>query len=106
MRRQAPRPLALALESEARRVKPATLLARVQACWAEAAGAVVAEEAEAVSERAGTITFACRSSVWAQELSLMSEELLERLNEALSQAGGAPALGGLRFVTGGSRRPR
>jgi predicted nucleic acid-binding Zn ribbon protein len=57
-------------------------------------------EAEPVSERAGTVTFACRSAVWAQELDLLSAELLERLNEAL----GGPSLTRLRFVAGGRRR--
>jgi hypothetical protein len=32
------------------------------------------------------VTIACRSATWAQELDLLQEELLERLNGALSEA--------------------
>jgi predicted nucleic acid-binding Zn ribbon protein len=36
-----------------------------------------------VAERAGVLTISCESSVWAQELDLMSEAILERLNQGL-----------------------
>jgi predicted nucleic acid-binding Zn ribbon protein len=102
MRRRAPRPLADALDPLRRALSPATTLARVQEAWPAVAGAA-AREASPVSERSGTVTFACRSSVWAGELALMSRELAGRLNEAL----GAPADGGpvtdLKFVTSASR---
>ena len=67
---------------------PTTLLAAVQGAWAAAAGAAVAAEAEPVAERDGVVTVACRSATWAQELDLLQEELLKRLNGAL---GGADA---------------
>ena len=38
------------------------------------------------------ITVGCASAVWAQELDLLSERVVERLNEAL----GRPAVKGLR----------
>ena len=94
MRRLAPRPLAEALGSVRRDLAPATTLARVQEAWASVAGRA-AKEATPVSERAGTVTFACRSSVWAGELSLMAEDLKERLNGAL----GDRSVTDLRFVT-------
>jgi len=62
---------------------PATLLAEVQAVWADAVGAMIAAEATPVSERGGTVTVACSASVWAQELDLLSATLLERLNAHL-----------------------
>jgi predicted nucleic acid-binding Zn ribbon protein len=78
----------------AQRAAPATTLARVQERWREVAGAVVAEEAEPVSERAGVVTVSCRSAVWAQELELLAPDLVARLNEAI----GTEAVKGLRLV--------
>jgi predicted nucleic acid-binding Zn ribbon protein len=94
MRRLAPRPLAEALTPLKRELAPATTLARVQEVWPSVAGAA-AKEATPVSERSGTVTFACRSSVWAGELSLMSRDLADRLNAVLD---GDPVTD-LRFVT-------
>ena len=94
MRRLAPRPLADALTPVKRDLAPATTLARVQEAWPSVAGAA-AREATPVSERAGTVTFACRSSVWTGELSLMSRDLADRLNAVLE---GRP-VADLRFVT-------
>jgi len=83
MRRSAPRPLGPAVEALAAAVAPQTLLGEVQRRWSEVAGEALAREAEPVSERDGILTVACRSSVWAQELDLMSELLLQSLNAAL-----------------------
>ncbi|MET0206098.1 MAG: DUF721 domain-containing protein [Thermoleophilaceae bacterium] len=99
MRRRAPRPLALALEGVVGRAEPATLLARAQGVWGEAAGSGLAAFAEPVSERDGVLTVACESAVWAQELELLSADLLTRLNAALGDAGN-PQLARLRFVVG------
>jgi predicted nucleic acid-binding Zn ribbon protein len=99
MRRRDPRPLADALAPLRRDLAPATTLARVQQAWPEVAGAGVAAEARPVSERAGSVTFACKSSVWAGELTLMASDLTGRLNAAL----GSPLIAELRFVTDASR---
>jgi predicted nucleic acid-binding Zn ribbon protein len=53
----------------------------------------LAAVAAPVSERAGTLTIECADTVWAQELNLMQEQLLERLRAELGE--GAPAA--LRF---------
>ena len=103
MRRLAPRPLAEALSPLRRELAPATTLARVQEVWPGLAGAA-AREATPVSERAGTVTFACRSSVWAGELSLMAPDLRGRLNEALGGSEDAGPVRELRFVTQPSGR--
>ena len=58
----------------------------------EAAGEAFAAQSEPVSERDGMVTVACASAVWAQELDLLSERVVERLNEQL----GRPAIRGLR----------
>ena len=94
MRRRAPRPLAEALDPLRRELAPATRLARVQEVWPQVAG-LAAKEASPVSEHSGTVTFACRSSVWAGELALMRADLKDRLNAAL----GADQVTDLRFVT-------
>ena len=65
-------------------VAPETLLADVQRVWPEAVGAVIAGEAQPVSERGGVLTVSCSASVWAQELDLMGPVIVERLNGLLS----------------------
>lgn len=100
MRRLAPRPATFALEAVKTSLAPATTLARVQAAWPAVVGETVAQETEAVSERAGVIMVACRSSVWAQELALMAPDLVERLNVALGEDGGRARVGELRFQVG------
>ena len=94
MRRREPRSLAAALEQLGHQTTPATLLARVQAVWAEVVGPAIAAEAEPVAERAGTVTVACRSAAWASEIELLGPDLVERLDAALGETfpGGVKAL--------------
>jgi predicted nucleic acid-binding Zn ribbon protein len=93
-RRRVPRPLASAVQSALEQAAPATLLASVQRAWAGAVGEAVAREATPVAERDGVVTVACRSSTWAQELDLLSDQILSRLRSELTSGG---ALEGLRF---------
>ena len=102
MKRLAPRPLSDALGPLRGELAPATTLARVQEAWPQIAGAA-AKEATPVSERAGVVTFACRSSVWAGELALMSRDLAGRLNGALRGSSETGPVTDLRFVTSTSR---
>jgi len=92
MRRRGPRPVSLALDSVTAAIAPATLLAEVQRVWPQVAGERFARAADPVSERDGVVTVACESAVWAQELDLLSERVIEGLNEAL----GRPAVRRLR----------
>jgi predicted nucleic acid-binding Zn ribbon protein len=92
VRRRGPRPLSVALDRLTTQLAPATLLAEVQRAWEPAAGAAFAAECTPDGERAGVVTVACSSAVWAQELDLLSERVVERLNERL----GRPAVKGLR----------
>jgi len=92
-------PLAGAVEALAARVAPATMLADVQRIWPEVAGGLMAEQAEPVAEREGTVTLACSSSVWAQELELLGPGLVDAMNAAL----GAPRVTGLRCRVGAGR---
>jgi predicted nucleic acid-binding Zn ribbon protein len=83
VRRLAPRPLSSALADALPAARPAGLLAEVQSAWPLVAGTVLAGAAAPVSERSGTVTMACESAVWAQELELLAADLTERLNEAV-----------------------
>jgi predicted nucleic acid-binding Zn ribbon protein len=105
MRRTGPRPLGHALAEVSSHLAPATTLAGVQACWADAVGPAIAEEAEPVSEREGVVTVACRSAVWAQELDLLATDLVARLNELLGGPARADRVRSLRVVVGGVRKP-
>jgi predicted nucleic acid-binding Zn ribbon protein len=82
-RRRAPRQASAAIRAAREQVAPKTGLAAVQANWAALAGEQVAAVAMPVSERAGTLTIECADSVWAGELDLMQEQLLERLRGEL-----------------------
>jgi predicted nucleic acid-binding Zn ribbon protein len=84
--------VAVALDRLAGELAPATLLAEVQRAWESAAGAAFAAQCTPDGERDGVVTVACSSSVWAQELELLSERVVERLNGQL----GRPAVRGLR----------
>jgi predicted nucleic acid-binding Zn ribbon protein len=92
-RRRAPRPAAPALRAALQRAAPKTRLAATQAVWAEVVGEGLAAAAQPVSERDGELLVACADPVWAQELDLMQERLLEALKERLGE--GAPRT--LRF---------
>lgn len=80
---RSPRPLSGSLETLAKQLAPDTVLAEVQRAWPDAVGAAIAQHARPVGERAGVLTVSCESSVWAQELDLMSQSILERVNGVL-----------------------
>ena len=82
-RRRAPRPAAGAFQAALQRAAPKTPLAAVQTVWPTAVGDHLAAVARPSAERDGTLTVECADAVWAQELDLMQETLLERLREAL-----------------------
>ena len=92
----APRRLGDSVRALRTEVEPPTLLAAVQGCWADAVGARVAAEARPTREREGTITVECRAATWAQELDLLQDELIAKLNGALA----APRVRRLRLIVG------
>ncbi len=96
MSRGAPRPFSSALADLTAAISPTTPLARVQEVWAKATGPAVAEAARPTSERGGVLTVTCSAAVWAQELTMMGDELIASLNKAL----GDELLRGLRCRTG------
>ena len=91
-----PAPLGESIRALRHEAQPATLLAGVQACWADALGVQIAAQSRPVRDRDGTITVECRTAAWAQELDLLQDELLERLNAALPE----PDVSRLRMVVG------
>jgi predicted nucleic acid-binding Zn ribbon protein len=98
-RRRAPRPAANALQAALQRAAPKTTLGAVQAVWATAVGEQLAAVATPVSERNGALTIECANAVWAQELDLMQEALLQRLRDAI----GDQAPQALRFRVNSER---
>jgi predicted nucleic acid-binding Zn ribbon protein len=85
VRRSGPRPVSYALEGFTSDLAPATLLAEVQRAWPEAAGSRFAPHSEPVSEREGIVFVSCSEAVWASELDLMSDLVVNRLNVALGR---------------------
>lgn len=83
-RRRTPRAISFALEDLGDRIEPATLIAKIQRRWPEVAGSF-ASCSEPRYERDGELVVACDSAVQAQELALMSDLVVARLNEALGQ---------------------
>lgn len=83
--RRAPRPASTALRAALEQAAPKTPLAALQSTWAEVVGERIAAVASPVSDRHGEVTVSCSDSVWAQELDLMQEQLLERLQERLGE---------------------
>jgi predicted nucleic acid-binding Zn ribbon protein len=94
--RTSPRPLSQALERLTGALAPASTLARVQQVWEDAVGPAIAAAARPTAEREGVLTVACAAAVWAQELDLMAEVVLARLNAAM----GAEDIRELRCRTG------
>jgi predicted nucleic acid-binding Zn ribbon protein len=94
--RHAPRPFAFALQGMTAAIAPTTPLAHVQEVWARAVGPTVAEAGRPTAERGGVLTVTCSDSVWAHELTMMGDQLLDNLNSAL----GGELLHKLRCRTG------
>jgi predicted nucleic acid-binding Zn ribbon protein len=92
-RRRAPRPASDAFRTALRQAAPKTRLAAVQSVWEDVVGERIAAVTRPVSERQGEVTVACSDPVWAQELDLMQERLLEGLSDRL----GEDAPSSLRF---------
>lgn len=84
-RRRAPRPASAALRAALAEAAPKTPLAAAQAAWAEVVGEQIAAVALPLSERGGEVLIGCTDSVWAQELDLMQDQLLERLRGRLGE---------------------
>jgi predicted nucleic acid-binding Zn ribbon protein len=78
--------MSLALADLTGALAPATTLARVQEIWERTAGPAISLAATPTAERGGVLTVTCEASVWAQELDLIADQLVERINTALGAA--------------------
>ncbi|WP_051221533.1 DciA family protein [Conexibacter woesei] len=83
--RRTPRRVGSSIGALTDQLAPRTTLAEAQRAWGQIAGPALAKNAEPTSERGGSLTITCRSSVWAQELDLMAPELIARLNDKLGE---------------------
>lgn len=82
---RAPRRLGASLARVVAHGAPQTLLGEVQTAWPQACGATIAANSEPVSEREGTVTIACATGAWAQELELMQEQLRARVEAIVGE---------------------
>ena len=96
MRKASPHAIGSTIRALRDQAQPATLLAAVQASWRAAVGDHIAEQAWPVRDRDGVITVECRAATWAQELDLLQDDLLERLNSQL----GETRVSRLRMIVG------
>ena len=81
--RRSPRTLAPALQELADDLAPRTLLADIQRIWPAAVGPELARQSTPTAERGGSLTVSCADAMWAQELDLMSPQILSELNARL-----------------------
>jgi hypothetical protein len=73
-----------------------SVLAAVRAAWPDATGPGTVNHAYPIRRsRAGVVTVACADAVWAQELDMRTDELMERMAALLDNP---DAVAGLRFV--------
>jgi predicted nucleic acid-binding Zn ribbon protein len=85
MSRAAPRTISAAIGELNAKLAPATALARVQEAWAAAAGPSISAAARPVAEHDGVLMLSCDAAVWAQELELMADVLITRINAVLGE---------------------
>jgi predicted nucleic acid-binding Zn ribbon protein len=81
--RRSPRSLTVSLDALVDELAPQTLLADVQRIWAAAVGDELARQSTATAERGGVLTVSCADAMWAQELDLMSVQIIAELNSRL-----------------------
>jgi hypothetical protein len=73
----------------------------VEPAWPRAAGARLAEHTRATRLRDGVLTIEARSASWLNEISLLRDQIRERLNAEL----GGPRVRDLRFRVGADFPP-
>jgi len=95
-RRKQPTRISGPLERLTADLAPATPLASVQSAWRSAVGDRIADSCVPEGEKEGILTVVCETSVWAQQLSMMQEELLKKLADQLPGQEDVPRE--LRFV--------
>jgi predicted nucleic acid-binding Zn ribbon protein len=69
---------------------------RVFTEWSEAVGATISDNARPIRINRGVLVVVVSSPVWAQELSLMKDTIIQRLNSRLGEA----IVQDIRFIQG------
>ncbi len=103
--RRAPVPLSALLAPYTERLDPKTPLSVVMSVWSDALSPTIAAEAQPQSVRGGTVSAACSSATWAHQLTMLEPQLVEQLNEKLTEApledGGTLTVRRIRFSARG-----
>lgn len=87
MRRGRERSIASAIGRLKAGLVPADPMARLLAAWPSVVGGTVADETRPRSLSGSTLTVECSSAVWAQELSLLSRQVVSRLGDEFPEIG-------------------
>lgn len=85
MRRGNERKISGAISRLAAEIAPTDPLAQIAAQWPSVVGDAISRESKPESISASTLTISCSSSVWAQELELLSRSIIKSLGEQLPQ---------------------
>lgn len=95
-RRKQPKPIGGPLDRLTADLAPATPLARIQAVWPNAVGDRISAACDPEDEQEGILTVSCESAVWAQQLTMMQSEILDKLEGLLPDRSCVPRE--IRFV--------
>ena len=79
------KPIGAALDRALDPVAPMTPLAELQRVWPSVVGPGIAAVTKVSEEREGTVTIACESTVWANELEMMGPQFLEKLRPLMGE---------------------
>ena len=83
MRRGTERPIAGAMAKLIDRIAPQDPLTRLAAAWPDVVGPAIGAHSRPASIRSGKLLVECGSSVYAQELELLSRKVLLAVNKVV-----------------------
>ena len=86
MRRGTERPIAGAMAKLIDRIAPQDPLTRLTAAWPDVVGPAISAHSRPATIRSGRLTVECGSSVYAQELELLSRKVLIAVNGVIGEA--------------------
>lgn len=80
IRRRAPRSINTSIEKLVQQVRPNSALTNVQAVWEEIVGPQIHSVTKLIRVRNGELLVQCESSLWANEISLLSAQIILKIN--------------------------
>jgi predicted nucleic acid-binding Zn ribbon protein len=86
MRRGRERPLSGAINRLVDSLAPTDPVARVAGAWPSLVGEAMAKHTKPVALKGGELKIECASSVYAQELELLSRKVIKALTERIPEA--------------------